>query len=312
MSRRIMYSALGSSEIQPTSPLLKDHTTAPRTRHKEILTTLWPKASRQEVVPVPENQLSRNHHPANYLEPAAFTTSKKYNTEIRLLYPYYRPSTHRFTGDPNDPGVFMKKQCFAKKHRHNEDYYAECTAQEIKRCEQISRHPHKNLAEYLGVETRKFDGEERVTRIAYERYTMDLHAFVLEKGLLRPSHVTFLLDGIKAGMQALHAMELVHCDLRPMNIFITVDEGLDEAGNAVLREVVLGDFDASVRIGEETRLKCASREWWPQDAKFGMKAGTWVDEWCFEKLGEWLNGDWRLDTNRDCGSQVMRKASECM
>lgn len=105
---------------------------------------------------------------------------------------------------------------------------------------------------------------------------MDLHAFVLEKRLLRPRHIPFLLDGIEAGRQALHAMELVRCDLRPMNIFVTIGEGSDEAGNAVLQEVVLRDFDASVKVGEEIDLKRASQEWWPENARFGTKAGTWI------------------------------------
>jgi hypothetical protein len=129
---------------------------------------------------------------------------------------------------------------------------------------------------------------------------MDLHAFILEKRLLKQHHVAVLIDGIKAYMQALHAMELVRCDLRPMNDFVTVGEELDGAGDVVLKEVVLGDFDASVKIGEGIQLERASREWWPEDAKFGMKAETWMDEWSLEKLQNWLNSDWKKE-EKNCG-----------
>ncbi|KAF3032685.1 hypothetical protein E8E11_003215 [Didymella keratinophila] len=277
MSTRIMYSALGSCEIQPTTPLSKDNNTAPKNKHKEEHTI--PKASRPAVASVPKSRQPWDLRPASYVRPAINATIDEQCTEPRLLYPYYRPSMR-----------------FHKEHPYHEDYYAECTAQEIKRCEQISHHPHPNLAQYLGVKTRNFNGGERVTRIAYKQYSMDLHAFVLEKKLLKLHHVLFLLDEIKAGMEALHAMELVHCDVRPMNIFVTVGKHLNKAGNAVLKEVVLGDFDASLKVGEEIKLKRASRDWRPEDAEYGMKAATWVDEWCLEKLQEWLKGDWRKNT----------------
>ena len=297
MSTRIMYSWLGSSEIQSIVPLLKDDTTTINNEHKEVQTI--PEVGWPEVAPVPKTRAPWDDRPSSYVAPRVNVTIDEDTTEPRLLYPNYRPTNRKFTGNPNDPSVFMKAQNFKKIHPHNSEHYAECTAQEMNRCEQISRHAHPNLAQYLGVQTKKFDGCERVTRIVYKRYSMDLYAFVLEKKLLKEHHIAFLLDGIRAGMQALHAMELVHCDLRPMNIFITIGEGLDEAGNAVLEEVVLGDFDASVKIGESIELKRASREWWPEEAKFRMMAETWMDEWCLEKLENWLNGDWEEEKN--CG-----------
>ena len=148
-----MYSALGSWEIQSTAPLPKCNSTAPKDEHKEEHTT--PKASRPEVASVPKNRQPWDLRPATHVRPAVNASIDEHRTEPRLLYPSYRPSTRKFSGNPKDPGVFMKKQNFTKKHPHHEDYYAECTAQEIERCEQISRHPHPNLAQYLGVKTRE-------------------------------------------------------------------------------------------------------------------------------------------------------------
>ena len=206
----------------------------------------------------------------------------------KFLFPKYRPSMRKYTGSTKANNVFMKQQTFLEKTKYRDTQFAQCTQQEMLRCEQISMDPHRNLAQYLGVETRCIFGEERVLRIAYQRYTMDLHTFVLEKRLLTKENQHLLVEGIRNGMQHLHKLGLVHCDLRPPNVFVTFKE---EEGRVVLEEVVVGDFDASLNIGQPVTLKRACREWWPPEAKWGSLAHPSMDEWCLQKIQDWME-DW--------------------
>ncbi|KAJ4984972.1 serine/threonine-protein kinase [Stagonosporopsis vannaccii] len=208
-----------------------------------------------------------------------------------FLFPHYHPSMTPFSGDDKDEAVYMKKQSLLPRAKFRNRHHARCTLQEIARCERISMTPHANLARYLGVETKQIAGVERVVRIAYQRYSMDLHTFVLMKRYLQPCHVPFLMHGIESGMRHLHTLGLVHCDLRPMNVFVTIGDERGEDGHVVLEEVVIGDFDASVEAGEKVALKRASGDWWPAGAEWGSKAEAWIDEWCLEKMGRWLKED---------------------
>ncbi|KAF2628327.1 hypothetical protein BU25DRAFT_457662 [Macroventuria anomochaeta] len=207
------------------------------------------------------------------------------------LFPPRRGSMTDFQGDKDSREVYMKKQALLMRDQFKNDHHASCTWQEVSRCERISKAPHPNLARYLGVETRSIGDEARVVGIAYQRYTMDMHNFVLVKRYLQPHHIPFLMQGIEKGMHHLHELGLVHCDLRPMNIFVTIEDQKDGNGHVVLKEVVIGDFDASVEIGKKVALKRASKEWWPTETEWGVKAEEWIDEWCLEKMGKWLKED---------------------
>ena len=151
---------------------------------------------------------------------------------------------------------------------------------EIQRCEEISGNPHRNLARYLGVETKVILGEERVVRIAYQRYSMDLQTFVLQKRLNLDNRV-ILMQGMRNGIKHLHEQKLVHCDLRPPNVFVMFKE--EEEGNAVL-EVAIGDFDASLKIGERVNLKRACGKWWPEHMKWHCPAETSIDDYALEQM----------------------------
>lgn len=208
-----------------------------------------------------------------------------------FLFPLCRPFMTHFSSDGKDEAVYMKKQAFLSRNKFRNDHHASCTWQEISRCEHIAKAPHPNLAKYLGVETRQIGGEERVVEIAYQRYSMDLHTFVLMKRFLQPHHVSFLMQGIEQGMRHLHKLGLVHCDLRPMNVFVTIEEQRDEKDHVILKEVVIGDFDASVEVDSAVALKRANGGWWPADMEWGAKAAPWIDEWCLENLRKWLKED---------------------
>ncbi|KAH6625527.1 hypothetical protein C7974DRAFT_425173 [Boeremia exigua] len=208
---------------------------------------------------------------------------------VDRLYPMYDQSMTRFSGDTQALTVFTKEQPILSQKTYNTPHYARCTFQEVKRCERILRSPHRNLAKYLGAVTKRIEGEDRVVRIAYRRYTMDLHEFVIMKRLLRSRHVPFILRSLKRAIHHLHRLGLVHCDVRPPNIFVSFDK--HKKGSLYLTEVVLGDFDASLEIGEKVALKRANGDWWPQDVGWGDKANASIDEHSLRKLKTWLNVD---------------------
>ena len=185
-----------------------------------------------------------------------------------------------FRGDTEEKSVYMKKQAFLTRDKFKNDHHASCSMQEIVCCEHISKTTHPNLARYLGVATRMLEEEQRVAKIAYKRYSMDLHNFVIMKRYLQPHHIGFLMHGIQKGMRHLHQLRLVHCDLRPMNVFVSIEDERDENDYVILKEVVIGDFDASVAIGESISLKRASKDWWPDaaDKEWGTRAEEWIDE----------------------------------
>lgn len=219
------------------------------------------------------------------------------------LFPAHEPWMTRFTGDADSDDVFMKTQAFLSHSDYTCDFHARATFQEVSRCEVIAARPHPNLARYLGVQTMDVAGEERVVRIAYQRYSMDLHRFVMLRRYLRPHHIGPIMTGLLKGMRHLHSIGLVHCDLRPMNVFVSIERERDRNGDVVLKEVVIGDFDASIPIGDTVSLKRASTDWWPEEAgDWGMEAEAWIDEWCLEKMWGWLKegaGVWDFSAQRE-------------
>jgi serine/threonine protein kinase len=140
------------------------------------------------------------------------------------------------------------------------------------------------MARSRGVETKIIGGVERVVRIAYQRYSMDLHMFALEKQLNLDNR-NILMQGMRNGIQHLHEQGLVHCDLRPPNVFVTFKE---EEGDVVLEEVVVGDFDASLKIGEPVNLKRACGKWWPPHVQWGDPALPSIDEYSLEQMETWF------------------------
>lgn len=145
----------------------------------------------------------------------------------RLLFPRYFPWMTIFRGDTEVKSVYMKKQAFLTRDKFKNGHHASCSMQEIACCEHISKTLHPNFAQYLGVATRMLEDEQRVVTIAYKRYSMDLHNFVVTKRHLQPHHIGFLMHGIEKGMRHFHQLRLAHCDLRPMNVFVSIEDERD-------------------------------------------------------------------------------------
>ncbi|KAJ8131252.1 hypothetical protein O1611_g2377 [Lasiodiplodia mahajangana] len=114
--------------------------------------------------------------------------------------------------------------------------YYDLILTEVKACEILSRHPHPNIAQYLGC----IVNNERITGLCFEKYPVTLSQLLKNK---TPFSKDSCLQGIEAGVNHMHSLGLVHNDLNLSNIMVDGD-------NAVII-----DFDSCKREGEPLGLK---------------------------------------------------------
>jgi hypothetical protein len=106
---------------------------------------------------------------------------------------------------------------------------------EIKNCEVLRKNPHPNICHYQGG---NYDNTGAVTGLYFDQYDMSLSDVVKQS---RNFDAKKCLSDIRAGIQHLHALGLVHCDIKPHNIFVDIKG----------QRFVVGDFDS---IHEEGSL----------------------------------------------------------
>jgi serine/threonine protein kinase len=84
---------------------------------------------------------------------------------------------------------------------------------------------------------------ERVIKLVFKRYDCDPHELI-KKGTL--IDVKYCLGSVAADITRMHDLKLVHCDLKPANIFIEVN--LSKSASHAY-EFVVGDFDGAAITG---------------------------------------------------------------
>jgi hypothetical protein len=117
---------------------------------------------------------------------------------------------------------------------------SEATAYEI-----ISAHPHPNIAQYLGCIV---DGGH-ITGLCFVKYGITLSERVTKD----PRHFDkeLCLRRIQNGIQHLHKLGLIHCDINPANILMSENDD----------NPIITDFDSCRRQGERLGLKAGTRGW---------------------------------------------------
>jgi serine/threonine protein kinase len=136
---------------------------------------------------------------------------------------------------------------------------SDLTLNEAKVCETLRAHPHPNIAEYLGCLVDK----GRIIGLCFVKYDMTLSQRVAQDRLAQDSHsfdASSVLQGIEEGVQHLHSLNLIHCDLNPTNVFINGDGDVP----------VIGDFDSCRRIGDRLGLKARTSGWTRNEFKFAL------------------------------------------
>jgi len=134
-------------------------------------------------------------------------------------------------------------------------------------CEILRAFPHPNIARYLGCIVEN----NRITGLCFVKYGMNLLERVTKDS--RPFDIDLCLRGIQKGIQHLHSLDLIHCDLNPTNILIDGDT------------LVIGDFDSCQRKGEKLGFKAGTRGWTSQDFKFARPKN---DEYGLSKIRDFL------------------------
>ncbi|KKY27753.1 putative serine threonine-protein kinase [Diplodia seriata] len=154
---------------------------------------------------------------------------------------------------------------------------ADVVQSEAKVCEVIkAAGPHPNVATYYGCEVSQADGqgdELYITGLCFRKYRMTLEER-LDDPWSWPLDVDKFMRGIKAGVQHLHSLGLVHCDLFPENIM------MDE--NDV---PVIIDFDCARPMGQGMSDKGTACEWTNPEL---THAGPENDWYSVERIREFL------------------------
>lgn len=107
--------------------------------------------------------------------------------------------------------------------------------------------PHPNLVRFLGY-TRV--GNQRL-RLFMTLYHSTLGSIISKRRttmeLFPPADIANYARGVLLGLEVLHKNSIIHRDLKAHNIFVT----LGESGS--IRDVSIGDFDVSTRLGKQRR-----------------------------------------------------------
>jgi serine/threonine protein kinase len=130
--------------------------------------------------------------------------------------------------------------------------YGDQILTEVEACEILRKHPHPNIAQYLGCIVK--DG--RIKGLAFARYSKTL-AQILNDGIALQR--TQCLRGIEAGVRHMHDLGLIHNDLNPSNIMVDGDKP------------VIIDFDSCKREGEKMGSKSGTCGWTVDDEDYAWR-----------------------------------------
>jgi serine/threonine protein kinase len=129
--------------------------------------------------------------------------------------------------------------------------------QEVQVCEKLKLEPHLNIAEYIGCEVN--DG--KISGICFKQYKESLQQrlnpeHLNKRAFARSANLdekwcSSIIEGIKKGLDHLHALGLVHNDLSPSNVM------LDERDRAIII-----DFGSCRIVGENLEGVGRTYEWY--------------------------------------------------
>ncbi|KAL9045394.1 MAG: hypothetical protein Q9214_001552 [Letrouitia sp. 1 TL-2023] len=160
------------------------------------------------------------------------------NSDIQPIFP-----TTGLTRAPEP----LPQDCYIKRPRltnydNGDKFIASIMLHEAEICERLKNSPHPNIARFLGCVVE--DG--RMTGLCFVRYGETLSEMV-ERG--RSFDKGSCLEDIRAGIQHLHGLGIIHCDISPYNIFSGGDG------------FVVGDFDSCTQEGDKMGLKGGCINW---------------------------------------------------
>jgi hypothetical protein len=146
------------------------------------------------------------------------------------------------------------------------------TLREITRGEMLRKNPHPNVCSYFGVIV---NSDNLVSSLVFDRYDMTLMDLVKYRHQFDGKAC---MRAIEKGLKHLHSLGYIHYDLKPENVFYSCRD----------KRFVLGDFDASQRIGARIQLKFGAEGWRPPFIVGENTAHPECDWYGFKVLKFWL------------------------
>lgn len=168
----------------------------------------------------------------------------------------------------------------------NRKRIADEVLQEVKVCEKLKLKPHPNIAEYIGC---KVD-DGKISGICFKQYKETLQqklnpGHLNKREFARSSRLdaawcSGIIQGIRNGLDHLHALGLVHNDITPANIIV------DEHDTPVII-----DFGSCRANGESLRGVGRTYEWYDHEVKIAnpsndLDALAEMEAWMFGRVDD--------------------------
>lgn len=148
------------------------------------------------------------------------------------------------------------------------------TLREIQSCKVLQECPYPNICGYPGVAV----NNGLVTGLMFDRYDMNLREF-LYSDWPDNMNVSKCIQEIKSGFDHIHYLDLVHCDIKPDNIFVHLASA----------RFVVRDFDSVHLQGRRLTLKNGTEGWAPLDSDKNDIARRKIDFYALQMIQAWLN-----------------------
>ncbi|KAK7038836.1 hypothetical protein VNI00_010466 [Paramarasmius palmivorus] len=149
----------------------------------------------------------------------------------------------------------------------NDTSLADTMIEEAMVCERLADHPHPNIAEYYGYA--KHDGY--MVGLCFKQYEKSLDEAVKNGESV---DVESILEGIRSGLEHMHLIGLVHCNVKPENVML-----------GSRSHAILSNFESCHRKGAKmVRRGSASK------INAGTVATVDTDWHGFALIEEWLRG----------------------
>ncbi|KAK0701102.1 hypothetical protein B0T21DRAFT_134482 [Apiosordaria backusii] len=203
---------------------------------------------------------------------------------VSAYSPLFSPDFTR-AADPLPQDCYVKKPQLISYDRicrgPRPNSIAESVLLEAAVCELLTRHPHPNIATYLGCQV----SDGRITGLCFARYQRTLMKEVNPRRLMKRNlrsdrqgrkDYSSVLAGVESGVRHLHALGLVHNDINPTNIMLDGDKA------------IIIDFGSCRRIGESLEGVGRTYEWYDEQVN---TAALQNDLDALDEIRTWLGGD---------------------
>lgn len=199
------------------------------------------------------------------------------------LAAYSPPFPTHFTRapEPLPYDSYVKKPRLISYDKGPPNHIADSFLAEVEVCEFLKRHPHPNIATYLGCQV----SDGRIIGICFTKYDRTLmqtvnpgHHMKRKLRSIRQSSedYSYILEGVENGIRHLHSLGIVHNDINPNNIMQYNDIG------------VIIDFESCRRQGKGLEGVGRTYEWHDEAVQVSIPENDFK---ALEEIRRWLGDE---------------------